>query len=403
MKNCLIAQSGGPTSVINSSVIGVFEKNLTYKKFDSVYAGINGIEGILNENIVNLSEINKDIVCNLKYTPSSGLGSCRYKLENANSSKEEYIKLFELLSKYHIDTFFYIGGNDSMDTVNKLSIFGKEINSNIKFIGIPKTIDNDLDVMDHTPGFGSAAKFIATTALENSLDADVYNTKNVFIIESMGRDTGWLAASATIARINNRPVVDFIYIPEMPFDKVKFLYDVKKKLEVKNTVTIVVSEGLRDKDGKFISQMNSFGTDKFGHAQLGGVANYLKNLLKQSGVKKVRAVELSTLQRCSMHYASQRDIEEAYNLGEFALENCENIESGYMVAIKRVNNIPYESEVFTLSTSLVANKVKYFPKNWINSECNNVTDEAYEYTLPLIFGEPKIQYENGLPKYVKIK
>ena len=162
MKNCLIAQSGGPTSVINSSVIGVFEKNLTYKKFDNVYAGINGIEGILNENIVNLSEIDKDIVCNLKYTPSSGLGSCRYKLENANSSKEEYIKLFELLSKYHIDTFFYIGGNDSMDTVNKLSIFGKEINSNIKFIGIPKTIDNDLDVMDHTPGFGSAAKFIAT-------------------------------------------------------------------------------------------------------------------------------------------------------------------------------------------------------------------------------------------------
>lgn len=403
MKNCLIAQSGGPTSVINSSVIGVFERNLDCKKFDTVYAGLNGIEGILNENIMNLSVKDKESICRLKYTPSSGLGSCRYKLKNIDDSKEEYIKLFDIFSKYNIDTFFYIGGNDSMDTVNKLSMFAKDIDSNVKVIGIPKTIDNDLEVMDHTPGFGSAAKFIATTALENSLDADVYNTKNVFIIESMGRDTGWLASSATVARINNKPVVDFIYLPEIPFDKVKFLYDVKNRLEVQNTVTIVVSEGLRDKDGNFVSQMNSFGTDRFGHAQLGGVANYLKNLLKQSGVKKVRAVELSTLQRCSMHYASQRDIEEAYKLGEFALENCESIESGNMVAIKRLKSIPYESEVFTICTSLVANKVKYFPKEWINEEGNNVTKEAYEYTLPLIYGEPKIEYENGLPKYVKLK
>lgn len=403
MKNCLIAQSGGPTSVINSSCIGVFEKNLELNIFDNVYAGLNGIEGILNENLSNLSKMDSKIVSKLKYTPASGLGSCRYKLKDIDICRDEYLKLFEVFKKYDIDTFFYIGGNDSMDTVKKLSTVGMELNSPIKFIGIPKTIDNDLAIMDHTPGYGSAAKFIATTALENSLDANVYDTKNVFIIESMGRDTGWLAASAVVARIDNKPVVDLIYLPEVPFDKVRFLENVKNKLEQKNTVVIVVSEGLRDKDGNFVSEMNSFGSDKFGHAQLGGVASYLKNLLKHSGVKKVRAVELSTLQRCSMHYASQTDIDEAYNLGAYALENSKFIESGHMVAVKRISTTPYKSEIFTLHTELVANKVKYFPKEWINEEGNNVTEDAYNYVLPLILGQPKIQYENGLPSYVSIR
>ncbi|WP_461613296.1 6-phosphofructokinase [Clostridium sp. Marseille-QA1073] len=403
MKNCLVAQSGGPTSVINSSAIGIFEKNLECKYYDNVYAGLNGIEGILNKNLLNLSKMPKEAVSGLKYTPSSGLGSCRYKLKNYENHKDEYVKLFEILKEYEISTFFYIGGNDSMDTVHKLSNYAKEHNINIKFIGVPKTIDNDLPIMDHTPGFGSAAKFIATIALENSIDANVYNTKNVFIIETMGRDTGWLAASSCIATINGKSVVDYIYLPEIPFNIEKFVKDVTAKLEEKNTVVIVVSEGIRTADGTFLGEMSSTGLDKFGHAQLGGVCNYLKNLLKENGVKKVRAIELSTMQRSAMHFASETDIQEAYNIGAFALEYSKEGESGNMVAIKRISNSPYKSEPFALHTSEVANKIKYFPKEWINLEGNNVTIEAYNYTLPLILGEAKIEYENGLPKYYTIR
>ncbi|GAA0120743.1 MAG: 6-phosphofructokinase [Clostridium argentinense] len=403
MNNCLVAQSGGPTSVINSSAIGIFEKNLQCKYYDNVYAGLNGIEGILNKNLLNLSEMPKEIVSGLKYTPSSGLGSCRYKLKDYENHKDEYVKLFEILKEYEINTFFYIGGNDSMDTVHKLSNYAKEHNINIKFIGVPKTIDNDLPIMDHTPGFGSAAKFIATIALENSLDANVYNAKNVFIIETMGRDTGWLAASACTATINGKSIVDFIYLPEVPFNMEKFVKDVNGKLEEKNTVVIVVSEGIRTADGSFLGEMSSTGLDKFGHAQLGGVCNYLKNLLKENGVKKVRAVELSTMQRSAMHFASETDIQEAYDIGAYALEYSKEGESGNMVAIKRISNTPYKSEPFVLHTSEVANKIKYFPKEWVNEEGNNVTVEAYNYTLPLIFGEPKLKYENGLPKYYTIR
>ena len=403
MNNCLVAQSGGPTSVINSSAIGIFEKNLLCKYYDNVYAGLNGIEGILNKNLLNLSEMPKEIVSGLKYTPSSGLGSCRYKLKDYENHKDEYVKLFEILKEYEINTFFYIGGNDSMDTVHKLSNYAKEHNINIKFIGVPKTIDNDLPIMDHTPGFGSAAKFIATIALENSLDANVYNAKNVFIIETMGRDTGWLAASACTATINGKSIVDFIYLPEVPFNMEKFVKDVNGKLEEKNTVVIVVSEGIRTADGSFLGEMSSTGLDKFGHAQLGGVCNYLKNLLKENGVKKVRAVELSTMQRSAMHFASETDIQEAYDIGAYALEYSKEGESGNMVAIKRISNTPYKSEPFVLHTSEVANKIKYFPKEWVNEEGNNVTVEAYNYTLPLIFGEPKLKYENGLPKYYTIR
>lgn len=400
MKNCIVAQSGGPTSVINASAMGVFKANEKLKYYDNVYAGINGIEGILNENIINLSDLDSEVIDRLIYTPSSGLGSCRYKLKSYEDNKSEYIKLFEIFAKFEIDTFFYIGGNDSMDTVHKLSNYAKEHNLPTKFFGIPKTIDNDLPIMDHTPGFGSAAKFIATTALENKLDCSVYNTKNVFIIEAMGRDTGWLAASSCVARLNGQPVVDFIYLPEVAFDSNKFLKDVAKKLETQNSVVIVVSEGIRTEDGTFLGEIGSHGLDKFGHAQLGGVCNYLKNLITENGVcKKVRAIELSTMQRCAMHFASQTDIDEAFNCGFEALKYSLDGESGNMIGIKRTSNSPYKSETFALHTSKVANSIKYFPKEWINSEGNNVTEKAYEYTFPLIIGEPKIQYENGLPKY----
>lgn len=400
MRNCIVAQSGGPTSVINASAMGVFKANEELKYYDNVYAGIHGIEGVLNENLINLSEIDSEIINKLIYTPSSGLGSCRYKLKSYENNKEEYIKLFEIFAKYEINTFFYIGGNDSMDTVHKLSNYAKEHNLSTKFFGVPKTIDNDLPIMDHTPGFGSAAKFIATIALENKLDCSVYSAKNVFIVETMGRDTGWLAASSCVARLNGQPVVDFIYLPETAFDSEKFLKDISNKLESQNSVVVVVSEGIRTADGTFLGEIGSHGLDKFGHAQLGGVCNYLKNLIKDNGVcNKVRAIELSTMQRCAMHFASQTDIDESFNCGYEALKYSVNGESGNMIGIKRVSNAPYKSEAFAIHTSNVANSIKYFPKEWINEEGNNVTEEAYEYTLPLIMGEPKIQYKNGLPDY----
>lgn len=400
MKNCIVAQSGGPTSVINASAMGVLESNINSHYYDNVYAGINGIQGILNKHIVNLSNIDYDKVKGLKYSPSSGLGSCRYKLKSFEESNEEYLKIFEILEEYKIETFFYIGGNDSQDTVHKFSIYAKNHNKNVKFIGIPKTIDNDLPIMDHTPGFGSAAKVIATAVLENFLDASVYSPKGVFILETMGRDTGWLAASACIATINGKPAADFIYLPEIAFSADKFLEDIGKKLTEKNHVFVVVSEGIRTKEGKFIGEASDTGLDKFGHAQLGGVCAFLKNLiLSTNTAEKVRVLELSTLQRCSMHCASQTDIDEAFEVGKAAAEYSTHGISGNMIGIRRLSNSPYTSETFALETSKVANRIKYFPKEWINAEGNNVTRDAYEYTLPLIMGEPKVTIENGLPKY----
>jgi 6-phosphofructokinase len=399
MKNCIVAQSGGPTSVINASAMGVLDANVNFKYYDNVYAGINGIQGILNKHIVNLSSFAYDEVKGLKYTPSSGLGSCRYKLKSFEDNNEEYIKLFEILEEYEIKTFFYIGGNDSQDTVHKFSIYAKLHNKDVKFIGIPKTIDNDLPIMDHTPGFGSAAKLIATSVLENFLDASVYPAKGVFILETMGRDTGWLAASACIARINGKPAADFIYLPEVAFDTDKFLVDVSKKLTEKSHVFIVVSEGIRTKEGKFLGELCA-SVDKFGHAQLGGVCSYLKDLvLSTNTAEKVRVLELSTIQRCAMHCASQTDIDEAFEVGKSAAAYSIDGISGNMIGIKRISNEPYTSEPFVLETSKVANNIKYFPLEWINDEGNNVTKEAYEYTLPLIMGDPKISMENGLPKY----
>lgn len=400
MRNCIVAQSGGPTSVINASAMGVLKTNIDSHYYDNVYAGINGIQGILNKHIINLSNIPYDEVKGLKYTPSSGLGSCRYKLQSFEKNAEEYVKLFKILEEYEIKTFFYIGGNDSQDTVHKFSVYAKEHNLDVKFIGIPKTIDNDLPIMDHTPGFGSAAKLIATSVLENFLDASVYPSKGVFILETMGRDTGWLAASACIATINGKPAADFIYLPEIAFDTDKFLKDISKKLTEKNHVFVVVSEGIRTKEGKFLGEISGTGLDKFGHAQLGGVCANLKDLiLSTNTAQKVRVLELSTIQRCAMHCASQTDIDEAFEVGKAAATYSINGISGNMIGIRRLSNSPYTSETFVIETSKVANNIKYFPLEWINEEGNNVTKEAYEYTLPLIMGQPKISIENGLPKY----
>lgn len=399
--NCIIAQSGGPTSVINSSVAGLVEANNDLKIFNNVFAGLNGIEGILDKNIINLSELTKDQLETFKYTPSSGLGSCRYKLKNFTENEEEYTELMSILDELDVKAFFYVGGNDSMDTIAKLSAYAEEKNIDIKFIGIPKTIDNDLMFTDHTPGFGSAAKFIATSTLETYLDSTVYIDNGVFIVETMGRDTGWLAASSALATVDGKPVADLIYLPEAAFDTEKFLEDVARLYKEKKHVYIVASEGLKNEDGDFITSLNSKKAhDKFGHTQLGGVGNYLKDLIIDKEIThRVKVLELSVLQRCSMHIASKTDIDEAAMVGREALNYAKDGNSGYMVAIKRDANMPYKSSTFLVKAKDVANKVKYFPTEWINEEGNFITKEGLKYLRPLIVDEPNLIIENYLPKY----
>ncbi len=403
MANCIIAQSGGPTSVINSSVVGLLHANKDLGSFDKVFAGLNGIEGILNGNIIELSSFSEDEINAFRYTPSSGLGSCRYKMKNLEESSEEYDKLLDILKVNNIEAFFYVGGNDSMDTIAKLGKYAKQTGIDIKFIGIPKTIDNDLMYTDHTPGFGSAAKFIATTVLETYLDSSVYINNGIFILETMGRDTGWLAASSCIARLNGESVADFIYLPEVAFSTEQFLLDVRKKFKEKNKVFIVVSEGLRNSDGKFITEVEKQAHDKFGHAQLGGVGSYLKNLIIQAGItSRVKSLELGVLQRCAIHCASDIDLEEAFEAGYSALKFALDGNSGYMVGIKRESNSPYKSSHFLVEADKIANNVKYFPKELINDEGNHIKEEALEYFLPLISGTPSLVLDNHLPKFKTI-
>lgn len=400
MKNCIVAQSGGPTAVINASAVGVVKENNKSKLYDNVYGGLNGIEGILNEQIINLSDLSEEDLNSLKYTPSSGLGSCRYKLKDYKADDSEYKRLMDILNKHSINTFFYIGGNDSMDTVDKLSQYAELHSVQIQFIGIPKTIDNDLVKTDHTPGFGSAAKYVATTALECYCDSNVYPYNGVFIMEIMGREAGWLAASAALAVINGKSAADFIYLPEVAFSTEKFLEDVKNKLKEKNSVFIAVSEGIRDDKGRFIAQMEGGAHDKFGHVQLGGVCSNLKQLLLDNKVtSKVKTLELGITQRAAMHTASMQDIAEAYKVGSDAVVYSSKGNTGVMVGITRESNNPYKMGTTLVKASEIANNIKTFPREWITPEGNHVTKEAIEYLAPLIMGDADIKTENGLPKY----
>ena len=400
MANCIIAQSGGPTSVINSSVVGLLKANKELKKYDKVYGGLNGIEGILNEKIIDLSAIPDSDIDTFLYTPSSGLGSCRYKMKSLDTSTEEYDRLLDILKKLDIKTFFYIGGNDSMDTTAKLGKYAKENSLDIDFIGIPKTIDNDLMYTDHTPGFGSAAKFIATTTLEAYLDSSVYINNGIFIVETMGRDAGWLAASACMATYQGKPVADFIYLPETAFDIEDFLRDVKAKFMEQNQVFIVVSEGIRDKNGTFITETECSAQDKFGHAQLGGVGQFLKQAIINAGItSRVKSLELGILQRCAMHCASNVDITEAYTAGYKALEFASKEYNGCMIAFKRESDSPYKISYEFVEASKVANNVKYFPVEWISSSKNHITEEAYKYFKPLLEGVPTLLTYDNIPKY----
>lgn len=400
MGNVIVAQSGGPTVAINASLSGVISKALSLN-YDKIYGSINGVVGILEDNIIDLTSVAKSdssFLSKLKTTPAMYLGSCRYKLPK-DENDLIYNTLFEQFNKYEIEAFFYIGGNDSMDTVDRLSAIAKRIGSDIKFVGVPKTIDNDLCITDHTPGFGSAAKYIATSVMEVIYDAKIYNNPSVTIVEIMGRDAGWLTASSVLAANAYCTGPDLIYLPEVAFDKEKFIEDLRGLLEKKTNIVVAVSEGIRDAKGEYISASTG-NLDNFGHAQLSGAGKTLEYLVKDALGVKVRSIEVNVLQRAAAHIASLTDINEAFAQGEKAVELAENGITGVMVTINRKSSSPYAVEYGYSDIGKIANEAKEVPREWINADGNGVTEEMVDYLKPLIIGEPEIAYENGLPVYV---
>jgi len=400
---CVFGQSGGPTSVINASAYGVFSAALENPNITTVYGAAHGIKGVLDDQLYVIDQEDPAELALLPYTPSSALGSVRYKLKDPEVDDTDYKRILEIFKKYNVRYFFYNGGNDSMDTCSKVSRYLKSVGYECNVIGVPKTIDNDLYGTDHCPGFGSAAKYIATTCMEVSLDAKVYDTGMICIIEIMGRNAGWLAGAAALASASGEGP-DLIYLPEIPFDVEKFCDDAERIYKEKGKVIIAASEGIHDKDGKFISEYaGEAAKDAFGHTQMGGLAQVLESILKARINCKSRAIELSLMQRCGAHCGSQTDIDEAMAVGRAAVEAATSGQTGYMVAIKRVSNDPYKAETELIPLEKCANYEKKVPTEWINAEGNGVTQEFIDYALPLIQGETKMQKENSLPRFARLK
>jgi len=407
MKNAIVGQSGGPTSVINSSLAGVFEaaKN---RGAEHVYGMCNGIQGFLEGRYIDMTAVFKkkmDIEL-LKRTPSSYLGSCRYKLPelDAEGAKAVYEDIFKKLDDMNIGYFFYIGGNDSMDTINKLAAYGEKIGSDIRFVGVPKTIDNDLTVTDHTPGYGSAAKYIGVVMKEIIRDATVYGTKYVTIVEIMGRNAGWLTAAAALAKDNDCEGVDMICLPEVPFNVDRFVEKVRKMQEKKSSIVIAVSEGVKLEDGRYVCELSDdvHAVDAFGHKALTGTARFLANTIARAMDTKTRCIELSTLQRCAGHLTSRTDITEAYQVGGAAVKAAFEGHTGEMVALKRISNAPYQCTTELHPISEVANLEKKVPLEWVNDDHTQMKQEFIDYALPLIQAELTPIYVGGLPQHIYI-
>ena len=403
-KNCIVAQSGGPTAAINASLAGVIQGVLASEEYDTIYGALNGIFGILKEHMLNLSERSREIphfIEILKTSPAMYLGSCRYKLPDYKEDDEPYRQIFKLFEKLNIQAFFYIGGNDSMDTVMKLGHYGKRIGSSISIIGIPKTIDNDLCVTDHTPGYGSAAKFVASSLLEIAHDTFIYAVKSVTIVEIMGRDAGWLTAAAALARNDYSAAPHLIYLPEVAFSKEAFIEDVRTLLATRNNVIVAVSEGIRDEHGEYISSTTA-AADTFGHSQLSGTGKALEYMIKDALGVKVRSIELNVLQRCASHTASLTDLNESFALGQKAVEGAERGETMCMLTMRRTSQHPYCVTTHFSPVDDIANQAKSIPREWINEAGNDITQELVDYMLPLIQGEPDLKYKDGLPVYLPV-
>ena len=404
-RNCFIGQSGGPTTAINASLAGIIAECIDTKQFDHVYGMINGIKGLLEDKYIDLLKIfdTPNKIEALKHSPAMYLGSCRYKLPTYVEDSQTYDLLFQTFEKLQITDFYYIGGNDSMDTVAKLSKYAKIIKSPIRFIGIPKTIDNDLMGTDHTPGFGSAAKYVATSMLEVAYDSSIYKLNAVTIVEIMGRNAGWLTAASALARTQNSDAPDLIYLPEVPFVKENFLNDIREVFKKKRSVIIAVSEGIKTEDGEFLDSDSKYAKrDAFGHILHSGTGKVLETMVYREFKCKVRSIELNVLQRCAMHLASAVDLDESFEIGRYAVKTSMSGETGVMMVFNRIGNNPYTIECDFKDVSSIANQEQRIPVKWINKEHNDITKELYDYLYPLIQGEVMLQYENGVPCYMNI-
>ena len=404
MKNLLVAQSGGPSAAINATITGVIDAGIESGRVGHVYGALNGIKGVLNENFVNLDEVcdTKEKRDLLAITPAAALGSCRWKLGNPKENAEEFEEIIRILRKNDIGYFIYTGGNDSMDTVAKLAAYGETINSPIHFIGIPKTIDNDLMGTDHTPGFGSAAKYVASSMLEIAYDSSIYKLDAITIVEIMGRNAGWLTAASALARTECNDAPDLIYLPEVVFDKERFLKDIEEKFKEKSSIMIAVSEGIHDENGNFLDSGDSQQYDAFGHPIHFGTGKVLENICKEHFGCKVRSIELNVLQRCAMHIASKVDIDESFFIGKKAVETALANHTNVMMGVKRTSNDPYTAECIYSNVQDIANLEQKVPAEWITKEGNDITQELYDYLYPLIQGEIAITYKNGIPSYIDI-
>ena len=403
--NVIVGQSGGPTAVINSSLAGVY-KNAMERGYNKVYGMRYGIQGFIDEQYIDMSDYVKnelDLEL-LKRTPSAFLGTCRYKLPEIHQDKAVYERIFALLDKMDIEVFIYIGGNDSMDTIKKLSDYALLTGAKQKFVGCPKTIENDLAITDHTPGFGSAAKYIAASTKEIIRDAlgFSYKKKNVTIIEIMGRNAGWLVGASALSKGEDCDGPDLIYLPEVPFDLDNFVAKVDSLLQQKDVVVVAVSEGIRTAEGKYVCEFTagSESKDAFGHIQMTGTAAFLANLINQKLGCKTRGVEFSTLQRAAAHLASKVDVDEAYMVGGATIKAADEGSTGVMAVIDRVSDDPYQSATGVYDVHRIANDEKVVPRNWINEEGDGVTEEFIEYVRPLIQGHYNPMMVDGLPRHL---
>ncbi|MDO4544278.1 MAG: 6-phosphofructokinase [Clostridia bacterium] len=404
---CIIGQSGGPTSVINASAYGVIRTALDNPNITRVLGAAHGIKGVLNDELYDMALEDASELELLMHTPSSALGSCRYKLKDSSVDDSDYRRILEIFKKYNVRYFFYNGGNDSMDTCNKISKYMLQVGYECKIMGVPKTVDNDLWGTDHCPGFPSAAKYVATSIMELYHDARVYDTPMVCIVEIMGRHAGWLAGSAAIATyLGQGP--DLIYLPEVAFDINKFLSDVERLYYDTGKVLVAVSEGIHDESGKLIAEYGAENApvDSFGHKQLGGLASTLVNMVKnRMGSIKIRGIELSLLQRCAAHCASETDIAESFMAGKAAVDLATCGVTDKMVGFERTYDKlgNYVCNIKLMDLEKVANAEKKVPREWINAEGNGLTQDYLDYVLPLISGTPKLTYENGMPRFAKLK
>lgn len=396
MMNIAVAQSGGPTCAINASLVGVFKESLKVAEIDAIFGSINGIEGIIGNHLVDLKSMiltNNDMEL-LKQTPSTVLGSCRYKLPDWKDNDDVYRQIAETLKQRNIGAFFYIGGNDSMDTVNKLSEYFAEKSLDIKVIGIPKTIDNDLCITDHTPGFGSAAKYVATTMHEITRDSIVYSIPSVTIVEIMGRHAGWLTASSAVLHAMGETAPHLVYVPEVEFSLEGFLSDIRQEMSKHKAVIVAVSEGIEVPEG-----VQSGVVDNFGHKYLSGIGKYLENVVRSEIGCKVRSIELNVMQRCSSHICSKTDIDESEAIGAAGVRCALSGETGKVMVFRRIEDVPYTAVIETADAKNIANQEKFLPAKYINSAGNNIRDFALNYFLPLIQGDLNLITENGIPKH----